>query len=223
MPDVYTYAIFQETSLITNGSFILNAGDSMDRTTSGTFGNIRMDIKNDAGTVIASQSTTCVLATSTETETATSTATSTSTSTETPTSTNTATPTSTLNHLPTSTPKPAATSKPDSSVNNVVTSYFYNSWFGLYTATHSPTPTTTITSTTIFTSTQTSTVTITPNTAAKVTASTPVAFAAINTPAEKSRGGNTIPAGDSLLPWLGLVLIFMGSFFSAIYIRLIQK
>ena len=69
MPTVYTYAIYQETSLITNGSFILNAGDTLDRFTSGTYGNIRMDIKNDVGAVITSQSTTCVLPTSTSTPT----------------------------------------------------------------------------------------------------------------------------------------------------------
>ena len=69
MPDVYTYEIFQETSLITNGSFILYAGDILDRTTSGTYGNIRLDIKNDVGTVVASQSTTCDRPTATPTTT----------------------------------------------------------------------------------------------------------------------------------------------------------
>jgi hypothetical protein len=230
MPDVYSYQIFQETSLITNGSFILYAGDTLDRTTSGTFGNIRMDIKDDVGAVITSQSTTCAAPTSTSTtthtptetstitptptSTDTSTPTETSTITPTPTSTNTATSTGTYTTVPTH--APTATPKPNSSANNSVTSNFHYFWsWWLNTATYTPTIATT--------STQMSTVTLTPNSVAKAVASTPVAFTVITSQPMSTQRADSPSFGSTLLPWLGLGLILMGSFLSVIFFRLIQK
>jgi hypothetical protein len=242
MPDVYTYAIYQETLLITNGSFILYAGDTMDRTTSGTFGNIRMDIKNGVGTVVASKSTTCDRPTSTSTTTETSTNTPTPTSTDTstptetstitptPTSTNTPTPTTTITPTPTTTntatstgtyttvPTHAPTSKPHSSGNDSVTSnfhYFWTRW--LYTATYTPTVAITVTST------QTSIVTMTPNSAVKAGGSTQAAYTVTTIQPESSPVAGSPSDGSTILPWLGLGLILMGSFLSVIFFRLIPK
>jgi hypothetical protein len=196
MPAAYSYKVFEESAQVKAGSFQLTSGASASVTTSGTFGNIRMEITDDKGSVIASQGTTCDHPTST------------------PTSTNTYTAVPT--HAPTSTPKP------NSSGNNSVTSnnhYFWSGW--LYTATRTPTITITTTGTT--TTTRTSTVTSTTNSIAEAASSTPVAFTVTPIQSVSTPVAGTPMDGRMFLPWLGLGLILMGSFFSVIFFRQVQK